>query len=339
MIRSSPHPRPPASQRGQAAVEFVALLFLCCLALGAVFALRGGFDGRSFGGFLARHATCAVSLRCRPDERRLAAAYGERDARAVRALAPNLVFEPGERQLPVDWRSCRRPRCAEAPDDPALDAHVAGDGARATVVGDGARATAFTRVLRRRGRLYVQYWLYYPDSNSVLARADDLWARSWLLPRLRRLLRGTSDYPGFHEDDWEGVFVRVDPDGTRWVRASSHGRLQGCKWVACHDHWVRSTGWVRVSRGSHAGHVPFRSERRWEGRTRPAAPRYVPLPAQPRRTPLMPGRDLHERTATGEGLRLVPLETRDHRRYRPLDPGVRPPWRKEAYSDPESDRS
>ena len=139
------------AQRGQATVEFVALVSLCCLTLGALFALRSGFDGRSFGGFLARHVVCAVSGRCKAEERRLAAAYGESDASTVRAIAPNLVYEPGERQLPVDWRRCRRPACAEAPDDWTLDAHLAA-GPR--------RATAFTRVVRRGGRLYVQYWLY-----------------------------------------------------------------------------------------------------------------------------------------------------------------------------------
>jgi hypothetical protein len=328
------------SARGQAAVEFVALLSLCCLAFGALFAVGRGFDGRPFGGVLARHVVCAVSGRCDRDERRLVDAYGERDAAAVRALAPNLVYEPGERQLPVDWWRCRRAKCAEAPDDRSLDAHIAhgglaGGGGR----GGGRRATAFTRLIRRGGRFYVQYWLYYPDSNTALAGADRLWERSWLLPRMRELLEGTPDYPGFHHDDWEGVFVRVDPDGTTWMRATSHGHLQGCKWRACRDRWVRSTGWARVSRGSHSGHVPFRSEPVWRSPNRPLHPRYIPLPGAPRRTPLIPGRDLDERTTTGEGLRLVPLETRDHRRYRPLDPDVKPPWRKKAYDDPESGES
>jgi hypothetical protein len=321
--------QPGRAQRGQATVEFVALVLLCCLTLGALLVVRGGFEGRSLGGFLARHVVCAVSGRCKSDERRVTAAYGERDAAAVRALAPNLVYEPAERQLPVDWRRCRAPRCAEAPDDPTLDAHHSAG---------GSRATAFTHVIRRRGRLYAQFWLYYPDSNSVLAGADSLWRRSGLLPRLRRLLAGTADYPGFHRDDWEGVFVRVDPDGSTWVRASSHGHVQGCKWLACHDHWVRHTGWVRVSRGSHAGHVPFRAERRWR-RERPAAPRYAPLPARPHRAPLLPGRDLDERTTTSEGLRLIPLENVDRGRYRRLRQDVSPPWRKDAYTDPESGRS
>jgi hypothetical protein len=324
----------PGAQRGQATVEFVALLLICCLAFGALIVLTAGSDGRSFGGFLARHIVCAVGGRCDRDERGLAEAYGPRDAEMVRALAPNLVYEPGERQLPVDWRRCRRPGCAEAPDDRMLDAHV---GLGHPGAGSRVRATAFTRLIRRAGRLYVQYWLYYPDSNSDLAGADRVWERSWLLPHVRELVHGTPDYPGFHEDDWEGVFVRLDPDGTAWMRASSHGHLQGCKWRACHDRWARDTGWVRISRGSHAGHVPFRSERRWRSGVRQAGPRYMPLPAPPRRTPMLPGRDMDERTTTGEGLRLVPLEPLDHGDYRPQDPGVTPPWDKGAYDDPDAD--
>ncbi len=323
------------SERGQATVELVGLLLLCCLTFGALLTLRGGFDGRDFGGFLVRHFVCAVGGRCDPDERRLADAYGERDAATVRALAPNLVYERGERELPVDWRRCRQVRCSTAPDDPSLDAHVT-DGGRADGKG---RATAFTRLIRRQGRLYLQYWLYYPDSNTALAGSDKLWERSWLLPRVRRLLSGTPDYPGFHKDDWEGVFVRVDPDGSTWMRASSHGHFQGCQWRDCRDRWVQSTGWVRVSRGSHSGHVPFRSESAWQSPERTGNPRRFPLVAPPRRIPLVPGRDLEERSSTGEGLRLVPLETRDHRRYRPLEPDVKPPWRKDAYADPESEES
>jgi hypothetical protein len=307
------------AQRGQASVEFVALLLLCCVACGALLALRGGLDGRDIGGFLSRHFVCAVSGRCDRDEDRLVAAYGERDAAAVRALAPSLVYERGERELPVDWRECRRVSCSVAPDDPGLDTHIAA----------GSRASAFTHIIRRDGRLYIQYWLYYPDSNTTLAGSDRLWAR---------VLGGIARYPGFHRDDWEGAFVRVDPDGSIWLRASSHGHFQSCKWGFCRGEWARHTGWVRISRGSHSGHIPFEREPRW--RT-PAAPRYVP-PTRPRLTPQRPGAGrgrLRERSTTGEGLRLVPLESIDPRTYPPVDPHVLPPWDKDAYLDPEAGTS
>jgi len=309
-----------SADRGQASVEFVALTLVCCLVLGGLLALTGGFDGRDAGGFLARHVVCAVSGRCERDDGRLVAAYGKRDAALVRALAPNLVYEPGERELPVDWRSCRTVSCSTAPDDPGLDAHVAAG---------GSRASAFTRVIRRAGRLYVQYWLYYPDSNTTLAGSDRLWARLGL----------PFGYPGFHRDDWEGAFVRLDPDGRSWLRASSHGHFQSCKWAFCRDEWAHRTGWVRVSRGSHSGHIPFSREIRWLNPGQPAGPRRMALPTRPRLIPLRPGHGLHERSSTAEGLRLIPLESIDPRRYRPLDRDVLPPWDKDAYGDPEADRS
>lgn len=326
---------PTCSQRGQAAVEFVALVSLACLAFGALIAFTPAADGRAAGGFLAHHITCAISGRCDAAERELVRAYGQRDAATVRALTPHLAYEAGERQLPVDWRTCRRPGCAVAPDDRSLDTHMT-DRQR--------RATAFTRVIRRDGRLYVAYWLYYPDSNTTLGGSDTIWERSWLLPRLRQLVSGTPDYPGYHRDDWEGAFVRVDPDGSLWLRASSHGRFQGCKWKRCGRSWMRGAGWVRVSRGSHSGHLPYRTEPLPHPNGAPLHPRHIPLPGpangRVRRVPALPGRDgEEERTTTGEGLRLVPLETLDRRGYRALDPKVRPPWRKRAYTDPESDES
>src|SRR5215207_3970602 len=157
---------------GQASIELVGLLLVVSLALGALASVTPRVDGRSIGGFLAHHVVCAATGGCRAAERELERAYGPEVADAARELAPNLVYEPGERQLPVDWRDCRRPRCASAPDDPTLDTHSSE--AR-------ARATAFTHVIRRNGRLYVQYWLYYPlplckrdcgrFANEVLTRA------------------------------------------------------------------------------------------------------------------------------------------------------------------------
>jgi hypothetical protein len=89
-----------------------------------------------------------------------------------------------------------------------------------------------------------------------------------------------------------------------------------------------------VSRGSHAGHlpverrVPFVVGRGW-----------APARRRGRYRPLLPGRDLRERTTTAEGLRLIPLEAVQGGGYRALDEEVEPPWRKEVYRDPESDSS
>ena len=319
-------------ERGQATVEFAALVLLAALALGGLATFGPRIDGRSFGGFLAFRMLCALRRDCDRADQALARAYGGRDAALVREHAPNLVYEPGERQLPVDWRRCRSPDCAVAPDEPDLDVHRTDAGERATV---------FTSVLRRGGRTFLQYWFYYPDSNTVLAGSDRAWEAAWLIPRLRGIVGDTPAYPGAHPDDWEGYVVRLDPGGSAWVRASSHGHWQSCKEADCRDDWTASTGWTRVSRGSHAGHIPMRREPR-----RPPArilPRHIPPPWEPGRppgvTPLLPGHDLDERTTTGEGLRLIPLETVDPRRYWRQDEDVDPPWEKDVYDDPESDKS
>jgi hypothetical protein len=322
-------------ESGQASVELVGVVLLLSLVFAGLAGLSPVIDGRALGGFLVHHVACAATGDCHNAEHALRLAYGEDVAATLREHAPNLVYERGERELPVDWRRCRRAPCANAPDDPALDAHVGG--AR------HVRATAFTRVIRRDGRLFLQYWLYYPDSNTAVAGSDRLWERSWILPRIRRLISGTADYPGFHRDDWEGVFVRIDPDGSTWVRASAHGHFQGCKWRECRNEWIRPTGWVRISRGSHAGHVPFRvTPRPHDPSDGPGIPHFVmpeyPAPHRPR-VPLVPGRNLDERSTSGEGLRLIPLETLDRHSYRPLADHVKPPWRKRAYSDPETDES
>ena len=312
-------------QAGQAAVELVALLLLVALALGALAAAASPrVDGRSVGGVLARQIVCATSGRCAPAERELVRAYGARDAALVRSLAPSLAFEAGERSLPVDWRRCRRPACAEAPDDAELDAHHTAAG----------RATAFTRLVRRGGRTYVQFWLYYPDSKTTVPGSELLWK---LLARVHRL-PGAQGYPGFHRDDWESVQFRVGRDGTVEVRASNHG---GYAPGGGDAGWQRPTGWVRISRGSHAGRIvrtlvvgPPR---------RPVIPSLPAVPGtrrpQIRSVPQIPGRNVRQRSTSGEGLRLVPLETHGRRGYRPLDESVRPPWRKEVYREPEGDRS
>jgi hypothetical protein len=292
-------------ESGQASLEWVGLVLLASLAFGGLVLLVPRTDGRSVGGFLAHRILCAVRGRCDDGDAALARVYGPHDAALAREWAPGLVYEPGEPSLPVDYRSCRRHACADAPDDPDLDAHYSRSGRQATV---------FTQRWRSQGRLYLAYWLYYPDSNTTVLHSDWVWNHSPL-----RLVHG---YPGFHLDDWEVAVVRIDPDGSVWARASSHGHWQACKWAQCRNRWVRWSGWSRVSRGSHAGHIPGRLTRSARLRFRPS----------------LPGVDLHERTSTAEGLRLVPLESLNWGAYRRLGEDVDPPWEKETWADLEHGR-
>jgi hypothetical protein len=135
-------------------------------------------------------------------------------------------------------------------------------------------------------------------------------------------------YPGYHDDDWESVQVRIDPSGQAFARASSHHGYQGCKQRACHNQWTALTGWSRVSRGSHAGHIPLREHGGeltfslsdgFGTRPRTYSPEY-------------PGVDLRERTTSAAGLRLLPVESL------PADMrfAISAPWKKEVYRDPAS---
>ena len=289
-------------ERGQASVEWVGLVLLASLTFGGLVLAVPRVDGRSLGGFLAHRIVCAVRQGCDDGDATLARLYGRHDALLARAYAPSLVYEPGEPSLPVDYRRCRRRACADAPDDHDLDTHYPTRGRQATV---------FTQRWRHGGRLYLAYWLYYPDSNSAVLGSDKLWNHS--------PLRYVHRYPGYHLDDWEVTVVRIDPDGSVWARSSAHGHWQSCKWRSCRGRWVRASGWSRVSRGSHAGHIPgTRRGRRFR--------------------PSLPGLDLRERTTTSEGVRLVPLESLDWGAYRPQEGGPEPPWEKETWPDLEHGR-
>jgi hypothetical protein len=296
------------SERGQASVEWVGLLLLVSLALAGALAFVPAVDGRPLGAALARALVCAVKQDCHSEGVALVKAYGDHDASLVRAQAPNIVYEPGTLALPVDYRRCRSHRCSDAPDDRGLDVNRSKQ---------GAQATAFTHVVHRGGKTYIQYWLYYPDSPST-------WMGSHAV--LKKL--GIKD-PAFHPDDWEGYQVRIDRDGRKWVRATAHGHYQWCKWTikSC-QRWGKATGWTRVSRGSHAGHIPLQT-----------VPKLKKWGVAIQYRPLRPGAGLHERSTTAPGIKLVPLETLDHKTYKPLKGGIKPPWTKDVYGDPTRDSS
>ncbi|MEA2438936.1 MAG: hypothetical protein QOH76_360 [Thermoleophilaceae bacterium] len=204
----------------------------------------------------------------------------------------------------------------DAPDDQGLEA---------TRSNRGVPAAAFTHVVHRGDDTFLQYWFYYPDSNTVVGPSSAIWNHSPLA------LAGR--YPGFHRDDWEGYQVRVGADGRAVVRATSHEGYQGCKQRTCRNRWTAITGWTRVSKGSHAGHIPLEPEfeRDGEMQLRPELPVARPFGYRP----LYPGVDLHERTTGAAGLDLIPIETLapDVTRDTRWDE-VTPPWRKEVYRDP-----
>jgi hypothetical protein len=307
-------------QRGQTTVEWTGLVLLVAVALGALATVGPRLDGRSLGGFLAHSITCAARGGCTDGRDDLARVHGAEDAELLQRFAPGLVYEPGTYTLPVDPRDCRSHDCADAPDDPDLDAHLSKRGR--------VPATAFTHVARVDGETYLQYWLYYPDSTSTVGGIGGAWNTV-----SRAVTKAPGDakrsYPGFHPDDWESVQVKIDRSGRAYARASSHHGYQGCKSRACANEWTPVTGWSRVSRGSHAGHIPLEEHGGGPEVSREHGLRWL----RPTYTPSIPGIDLRERTTTAAGLRLLPVEV--------LPPDMRfeisAPWRKEVYRDPRSD--
>jgi hypothetical protein len=201
-------------RRGQSTVELVALLAAVAVVLlvaGRLVA-AGGLPGDVAAA--VRRALTHVRGR----------AHGDRAALASRSLgplirryAPVLVLERDayglDASVPVDFRRCRTLSCAAYP----------------------APATAFVHVLRRADTVYVEYWVYYPDS-----RTDHL---------------PLAALAGYHRDDWEGAIVRLGHDGSATARVSAHEGFAGAR-----SWWSSDPGWRPVAphpvvyraAGSHA---------------------------------------------------------------------------------------
>jgi hypothetical protein len=114
-------------QRGQASVEWIALVGAITLVLGA--------------------ATLVVGRSLVPHREQTSPnlgreAYGEATAALVERFAPGLAYERGLLEGPVDPRTCRVVACARA-----------------------AAPVLFTHVVHRGATTYVQYWAYFPDSS------------------------------------------------------------------------------------------------------------------------------------------------------------------------------
>lgn len=239
------------SEHGQATVEWVGLLLLSMLVLAAVLITVGWRLIRTdLRDAILENLVCAVRLTedCR-NEPGLREADGAELAAALRANAPALLYEDGMKALPVDFRRCRTDTCAEGAEEGQVTRSNSGEPVVAfTHVVDCRRGAAVATEAagascagERNGRLYLQYFFYYPGSATAEGST----------PLKGAIRKGSSlvGHPSYHPDDWESVQVRIDPDGHRWARASSHhGYGAG---------WVRDPDTLYVSGGSHAGQARF----------------------------------------------------------------------------------
>lgn len=301
-------------ERGQGTVEWVGTLGVVALLLAGLVAAGVRVPGADLARAIASRMLCAASLAdgC-GDEPRLIAAYGTEVGKLVREHMPMLAFEEGSRAVPVDFRRCRRTDCAD--DSGRGEVHRTDAGLPVTAfvhmvdcrAGEAEHAEAAGADCSgpRSGNLYIQYWTYYADSATLRD-----------IP--------VAGEQGFHLDDWEGVQIRIGPDGRVDQRASSHngynyGRSAG-NWgsdagldlvntaaealgVRERNGWGEETGIVLVSGGSHAGNAT--------------------------------GIPHVERFTSGRRVHLIPLEpiaAVDNSTF-----AITPPWLKKAWRDPEAE--
>jgi len=254
------------SESGQSTVEWAGLVLLVSLAVAGLGALAGvAMPGAGLASAIGSRMLCAVGLDgiCSTlEESKLAIVYGEELAALLADHAPTLTYEEGMRELPIDFRDCREDACS-----------ISSQGDSAWRTDRGLSVTAFVHTIdcrgaaaatgrcadERAGRLYLQYWLYYPDSQTE--------------PFGER---------GYHRDDWESFQVRIGEQAE--ARASSHHSYNYgggvSNWpsdagVDTKSAWGPFTGELHVSSGSHAGHVL--DERSAHRRTPAARLRLLPL--------------------------------------------------------------
>lgn len=303
------------SERGQGTVEWVGTVCVVSLLLLALVAAGVRVPGAELARAVADRLLCAASLAdgC-GDQPTLIAAYGSEVGKLVREHMPSLVFEQGSRAVPVDFRRCRSTECGDGPEDGLVHrtderlpvtafVHVVDCRAEAAEETEAAGADCSGE---RAGNLYVQYWTYY--ANSATLRGMPI-----VGPK------------GYHDDDWEGVQIRIGPDGQVDERASSHngynsepggpsnwGSDMGSKvgkgvvelvGARGHNGWGEETHLLFVSGGSHAGNTMDLVD----------IDRYTP------------GRRVH----------LIPLE--DIATTSTAHFAISPPWLKEVWLDPEAE--
>jgi hypothetical protein len=296
-------------------VEWVGLVALVSLLLLVLVAVGVRVPGTALARALASRMLCAVAMGdgC-GDEPTLIAAYGTEVGELVRRHMPAIFFERGSRAMPVDFRRCRSTSCGDGSERGLVHETDAGLSVTAFVHvvdcrGDQAAITPGSDCsASRAGNLYLQYWTYYADSAT---------------------LRGVpiAEDGGYHRDDWEGVQIRIRPDGRVDERASSHHGYNYAQSVANAgsdagiaplrdaaeavgarpgDGWGPETRLLLVSGGSHAGNADG-----FLGNI--------------------------DRVTPGRRVHLVPLEPIAAAEGDAYRFAISPPWRKRVWRDPEAD--
>ncbi len=293
---------------GQGTVEYIGIVLLVAVLFGALLTFSGlADDGVRLGRAVAERLVCAVrgSDSCALPLDEVAGAYGPALAALARANAPEIRFEDADLiSLPVDPRRCRERRCSDTSDRGSLERSAVGEPASVLVhvidCREGHETEGADCSGDRAGRVYIQYWLYYPDSAT----------------------KPFGD-AGFHEDDWESFQVRINTDGTVDSRASSHSsynyapeainlsdigtaKVPGTDIEIADFHesaWGDDNGFIWVSDGSHAGRAA--------------------------------GDDHYFRSVAGDRLQLIPIETNLDGMERMKWDGITPPWLKPVWRDPE----
>jgi hypothetical protein len=244
------------AEGGQSTVEWVGLVLLMALLTLGIAAVAGArLPGLALPSAIAKRLACAAGLGesgCAgvPDPD-LAAEYGAELAALARRRVPTLAYEEGMRALPVDFRACREDPCSLGAESGEVLASDAGEPVTLFVhvvdcreeAAKEAREDGFDCSGERAGNLYLQYWAYYPGSQSLRALPGDV---------------------GHHADDWESFQLRIGPGGAMARASSHHGYNHGDG----AGNWLSDAGITRraawgpagggryyVSGGSHAGHA------------------------------------------------------------------------------------
>lgn len=304
-------------QAGQATIEWLGLTLLTALLTVAMVAAASGFRNLRLVGEISERLVCAVRLQvpCRHDPE-LIAGYDAEIAGLLREHAPLISYEQGMRSLPVDFRECRSPDCADGTVSGRTDASLL-----------AAHVTGFTHVVDCRkpadpvprradcsggaaGNIYLQYWLYYPDSASLRG-----------IPVLGER--------GFHLDDWESYQVKIGRDGKVFARASSHNGYNGLPSIG---DWASDTS-GKLPGADSLRRLTERLGLRERGGWSPVVhSRSLLLVAGGSHAGRAGGHDDHVRWTPPAAVRLRPIE-----RFSGTSQtfAITPPWRKRVYLHPE----